>query len=118
MNREIKFRAWDKRMSRMLFGVTPMSGSIWWNDGACFDSCGKEYDVMQFTGLLDKNAKEIYEGDVVKIHYPQCPTVGAVFFDCAKGEYLMKDDDLTYHMATANLREVLGNIYDTPEFLP
>ena len=63
--REIKFRAWDEKDSKMVFdfinndkGVVSLNGigqlvkSTW-------------YHLMQYTGLKDKNGKEIYEGDIV-----------------------------------------------------
>jgi len=123
----IKFRAWDKEENEMIYGLNQM---VWNWDLArnkpeiLFDG---EIPITQFTGLKDKNGKEIYEGDVVKIQHPyknRC-WIGEIIFD----EYAFNGKD--FYMAGfihfdnpsdlfvegTDFIEIIGNIYENPELL-
>lgn len=69
--REIKFRAWDKSKKEFVY-TSPYDGHVICNNKVCTNEYGDllgntSYEAPeQFTGLLDKNGKEIYEGDVLR----------------------------------------------------
>ncbi len=125
MSREIKFRAWDKGDKVMIPHKDIYRIHMDENKGAyglTLDSniCGglsMSFDLMQFTGLLDKNGKEIYEGDVVKT---KNGTYAAEWDD--QGSYIFKTgkhDDYYVRMVLNpdQEAEVIGNIYENPELL-
>jgi uncharacterized phage protein (TIGR01671 family) len=73
--REIKFRAYSNQRKKMYSSAIPtLSGGIEWeyeHGTRGFDSLGENYILMQFTGLKDKNGKEIFEGDILSIEEPK-----------------------------------------------
>lgn len=64
--REIKFRAWDKVLKRMLFPKFIGNGNNFCSDDLM--AVTGVIELLQYTGLKDKNGKEIYDGDVLKYH--------------------------------------------------
>ena len=64
MNREIKFRAWDKENKIMLNEFTLQE--IADEENGFSQTQMKRHIYMQFTGLKDKTGKEIFEGDIVR----------------------------------------------------
>ena len=122
--REIKFRIYDPVGENMDYSPETFTG--WLNDNFDFDGYaeGEEPIVMQYTGLKDKNGKEIYEGDVLR-HEEITSWYGAgvteVVYSDKKARFeVTKSIGFSHKDLGDQLRNnmiVIGNIYENPELL-
>jgi uncharacterized phage protein (TIGR01671 family) len=127
--REIKFRAWDAGATEMHYDY--ISSKKEYTDwGATNDptyELHRDIILMQFTGLEDKNGRDIYEGDVVK-HYH--PTLLADFLADGEVVWSPKEHQYTYQgwyvkppdkhavlIGSSVEYEIIGNIYENSELL-
>ena len=116
--REIKFRAWDKGKKEFVDDVLITAnkhGFLYQNDNKC-EFSGEDRDIilMQYTGLKDKNGKEIYEGDIVNENI-QDRNYKIIF---ENGGFLGEAEDGHVLFFGNKHVEVIGNIYENPELVP
>lgn len=142
--REIKYRAWDNE-KRFMFVPTQIelsqgeNFSRWeewkpmaWRDelpeegsGGIGRFIGTECEIMQYTGLKDRNGKEIYEGDIAE---DDLNSLGLVFYEdgsfkitstCNGNSITNKNvyDLLDTSLIEDNNISVIGNIYEHPHLL-
>lgn len=127
--REIKFRAWDKINNKMVqfsleyprYFINPIAG------GYLYDAKHGDHivcNLMQYTGLKDKNGREIYEGDIVTFYKSETfvgPELEGVFKEVVKydeehGRFQLTGvwPFLCKELAGTEL-EIIGNIYQKPD---
>lgn len=133
MNREIKFRVYDKDLKKMRYFNSP-------HDFICFDENGNGYyynmqtglgewfsGLMQYTGLKDKNGVEIYEGDILEtcenygigecwlkyeVKYNKELAQFILFPVIENGKYNSNNWDTPIYSYHEQAREIIGNIYE------
>ena len=126
MNREIKFRIWNDYDKKMIYWNELLKNKL----ANIFTIPSYNKWLMQYTGLHDKNGKEIYEGDIVLLdcYYYEEPAFDGEFkviYDDINGMWLLVDlENKDRGFAFGEIRsyykaeiEVIGNIYDNPELL-
>ena len=111
---DIKFRYWDEGFQRFIyfqpFGDDFQDDLLWlfWDSDA---------DPERYTGAIDRNNSEIYEGDILKIEYPawsnSTPSFGKVIWDDKICAFAVEDNNCHPN----NNWEVIGNIHQNPELL-
>ncbi len=133
MNREIKFRVYadNKFYNKCLVGNTNNIDDENWTCPMVWLEKRKEWVhcdngiICQYTGLHDKNGKEIYEGDIVAICFQKAIKRGKAvikYIDKFAGFVLTETGDAEHEYAPIGDYqmenfEVIGNIYDNPELL-
>ena len=114
MSREIKFRAWmiAGKYMKQWEGLEHLNFWAYANHGGI-------WELMQYTGLKDKNGKEIYEGDIIQVRQGFVSFTDVVEFRDA--EFLFKHQDQfdndTSLLPFVRDGEIIGNIYSNPELL-
>lgn len=118
--REIKFRAWDED-GYMIYPPFSLMFNENKNivllepDGTFGEVGSAIIALMQFTGLLDKNGKEIYEGDVVRVPEINRKNTAVEFY---KGGFVTRGNGMDCeHISVFRNYEVIGNIYENPELV-
>jgi len=137
----IKFRAWDKER-KIMYGWQPeydrglravfADKTLLINevrqigeDDYELDSSSYEpenYELMRFTGLKDKNKKEIYEGDILKsiLSYNGKEKILIVYWSEPVAGFMLNDINHSFGWEfglSFRTLEVIGNIYENPELI-
>ena len=122
--KEIKFRAWSLITSKMFQDVQ-------WGIEYCdslrpfayvIDRAEPEknakFVVMQYTGLKDKNGKEIFEGDIVKKLYGATNPTCIVAWHDERAMFIQQDgyNEPLYHLHPKHI-EIIGNVYENESLI-
>lgn len=118
MSREIKFRMWNKALQVMVVKSVAFLSVPFFAD--------EDHGIyMQFTGLLDRNGKEIYEGDVLIADVNCLSDMGRQGVEVVwwNSGFCTRKIGTTFepvplHICVVGFRpEIIGNIYENPELL-
>lgn len=116
MRREIKFRAWDK--NKAVFYFFDLEND---NYPEAFWSLHSSKELTEFTGLKDKNGKEIYEGDIViepSWWWGALEVIECLSFNGQQRQWIgINGGSKVHNYWHLNELEKIGNIYENPELL-
>ena len=134
MQRKIKFRGWDREYEKMTYfddedyeykpPLVFRLDQVFKKDSNYDDYEDFEYnditdsvELMQFTGLHDKNGKEIYEGDIVKSFFVDTDEAGNEIYKYYIIEVKYDEILCSYKIDKFMNLEVIGNVYENKELL-
>ena len=131
--KEIKFRAWDEEEG-MIYGLNKIFLEYDGHKGNP-ERLFQTIPLMQYTGLNDKNGKEIYEGDIIST-YQQVPRktisdkfqkitqIGEVIYEAPSFSIILQNKEIKTYLGNwidfddfAEPYEIIGNIFENPERL-
>ena len=118
--REIRFRIWSPIKDQMVYSDLKRDEMNLTTAVAYHNTHPEKGHLMQFTGLRDKNGKEVYEGDVISDHigigdveYPENVAAFRVNYRNGQAKWLL-DYNLPGEFESI---EVIGNVHEHPELL-
>jgi len=117
MSREIKFRAWNDNANTMAVQGTPDLETL-----SSFIFHYGDNDLMQYTGLKDRDGLEIFEGDCVALPFRnELRMVFKVIYNSSRASFECVDvlNQSNYRFSNDGVLayKVIGNIYENPELL-
>ena len=135
--RDIKFKVWDTKENKfkeMGFMVNQYGSLMQYGEFEKMKKISRDrYKILQYTGLKDKNGKEIYEGDIIEMqHCKKCNGLKAIVKRYWDGWWYFTEEETKGRMGemvsqyVANFDEkfeklsyciIIGNKYENPELL-
>lgn len=117
-----KLRVWDNEDKEMLevHGINYDAEGIWTRETIDDEDDGNfillsDIEIMQSTGLKDKNGVEIFEGDVIRNNYGEHG-----YIKWSSGGFVYHEDGANFYLFSIGAGqpfEVIGNIYEHPNLL-